>query len=289
VLYLARVWECSTVVEKDLFAQCLGASEGILARWGWSLLTAEELARRAEAHLMAIESAAPAGWQIQRRVIQHAVLRLYGRELYQACGHPDGAMQERAFSELWAYLYPIAFYRTRDTALAQDATQQTLLTVWEKRTRCRDPHSFLNWATMILINQVRGIFRQASMVVPGEEEEAVEGQTPRREWREVPMADLWGNDRDREFELKEEVRPDRALLRRESQARLVTALEKALRSPQQRRVIIGLFIEEKGLLELAQELGITPANVYTLKSRALARLRRRQDFLEVLADLAEER
>lgn len=103
------------------------------------------------------------------------------------------------------------------------------------------------------------------------------------------MAELGGDERDSEFELKEEAGPDRALLRRESQARLVTALERTLRSSQQRRVIIGLFIEEKGVLELAQELDTTPTNVYALKSRALARLRGDQDFMETLADLVRER
>jgi len=250
------------------------------------------------------EPTAPAGFVIQWSVIRHTALRLYGHELYQACGHQDGTIQERAFTELWAYLYPIALHRAEDAALAQDATQQTLLTVWERLTQCRTPHSFLNWATMIVINQVRAVFRRASMVVPGQgESEAVEGEAPRRQWREVLMADLRGNDRDGErdseqvwsetfahrgFELKEEAGPDRALLRRESQARLVAALERTLRSPRQRRVIIGLFVEEKGVLELAQELGITPANVYTLKSRALARLRGDQDFWETLADLVEE-
>jgi hypothetical protein len=107
------------VEEKDLFAQCLEASEGILARWGWRLLTAEELARRAQAHLMA-KFTAPAGFAIQRRVIQHTALRLYGSELYQACGHQDGAIRERAFTELWAYLYPIALYKAEDAALAQE-------------------------------------------------------------------------------------------------------------------------------------------------------------------------
>jgi len=285
VLYLGRVWGWSAVEEKDLFAQCLEASKRVLARWGWRLLTADELAHRVEAYLTGGEVVATSPW-----AIRHAALRLYGRELYQACGHRDGTIRERAFTELWAYLYPIALYKAEDAALAQDAAQQTLLTVWEKLAQCRDPHSFLNWATMIAINQVRAVFRQASILVPGQEErETVEGEAPRRQRREVPMAELRGDERDSEFELKEEVGPDRALLRRESQARLVTALERTLRSSQQRRVIIGLFIEEKGVLELARELDTTPTNVYALKSRALARLRERQDFLEVLADLAKER
>jgi RNA polymerase sigma factor (sigma-70 family) len=279
MLYLVRIWECSAVGKKDLFAQCLEASQGILARWGWGLLTVEELARRAEAHLTRGEVSVTLP-----RVIRHAALRLYGQELYQACGHQDGAIRERAFIELWAYLYPIALHRAEDAALAQDAAQQTLLTVWEKRTQCRDPHSFLSWATMIVINQVRGAFRRASVVVSGE------GEAPKRQRREVSMADLQSDERDDiEFELKEEAGPDRALLRRESQARLVAALERTLRSSQQRRVIIGLFIEEKGVLELAQELDTTPANVYTLKSRALARLKGDRDFMRTLAGLAEER
>jgi len=288
VLYLGRVWEWSAVEEKDLFAQCLEASKRILSRWGWRLLTVDELAHRVEAYLTRGEVAVTSP-----QVIQHATLRLYGCELYQACGHQDGAIREHAFTELWAYLYPIAFQRAEDAALAQDAAQQTLLAVWEKLTQCRDPHSFLNWATMIVINQVRGAFRQASMVVPGKGEgETVEGEAPRRQRREVLMTDLRSPDRDREreedeFELVEEVGPDQALLRRESQARLVAALERTLRSPQQRRVIIGLFVEEKGVLELARELDITPANVYTLKSRALARLKGDRDFMETLADLVE--
>jgi RNA polymerase sigma factor (sigma-70 family) len=287
VLYLAKVWECRAVGEKNLFAQCLEASQGILARWGWRLLAAEELAQRAEAHLMGSGRGAVTSLQI----IRHAALRLYGHELYQACGHQDVAIRERAFTELWNYLYPIALYRAEDAAMAQDATQETLLTVWEKRTQCRDPHSFLNWATMIVINQVRAVFRRVSMIAPGEgERQPGEDGAPRWQRREVLMADLRGDEQDSEredvqFELVEEAGPERALLRRESQAQLVAALERALRSPRQRRVIIGLFIEEKGVLELARELDTTPTNVYTLKSRALARLGRDRDFKETLADL----
>ena len=68
-------------------------------------------------------------------------------------------------------------------------------------------------------------------------------------------------------------------------ARVEQAIRRCLRSKQQQAVIIGLFLDQKGLKEVADLLGKKVENVYVLKSRALARLRECEEFLRVLEDL----
>jgi hypothetical protein len=63
---------------------------------------------------------------------------------------------------------------------------------------------------------------------------------------------------------------------------VVAAIGACLRSPQQRQVIVGLFLRGQAVLELAEALECTPENVYVLKSRAMDRLRRCPGLYEAL-------
>lgn len=72
---------------------------------------------------------------------------------------------------------------------------------------------------------------------------------------------------------------------KEMRVRIEAAIRRCLRSKRQQAVIIGLFLDLKGFKEVADTLGTTPQNVSVLKSRALERLRKCEEFLEVLEDL----
>jgi RNA polymerase sigma-70 factor (ECF subfamily) len=50
-------------------------------------------------------------------------------------------------------LYAIANRMLRDTALAEDAAQQSLVTIWRELPSLRDPERFDGWATRILVNE----------------------------------------------------------------------------------------------------------------------------------------
>ena len=62
------------------------------------------------------------------------------------------------------------------------------------------------------------------------------------------------------------------------------AIRRCLRSRQQREAIVRLFLEEQSVVQVADALGTTPANVWVLKSRALDRLRRCPDVSRLLAE-----
>lgn len=267
----------------DLAKQCYRASSVLLARFGWSLLSAEELARRAESGLSLL------GAGLGEEAIRRAVFREYCLEMYRACGDDGGVGQQLAFRELSAYLYPIVRRKTSDKELAREMTQQALVKVWHKLGQCKYPACFLYWAEMIVIRELLQEIRRQKTAVGGGEDEG-----KRRRWREVSLSDLQSDEEteddyrlERLLADKKEGGPMAAIVRRENEGRLVAALRRALCSEMQYRVVVGLFIEEKGLLELAEELGTRPTNIHTIKSRAISRLRDDVDFLETLADLLE--
>jgi RNA polymerase sigma-70 factor (ECF subfamily) len=50
-------------------------------------------------------------------------------------------------------LYAIANRILRDTGLAEDATQATLVTIWRELPTLRDPDRFVAWASRIVVNE----------------------------------------------------------------------------------------------------------------------------------------
>ncbi len=59
-------------------------------------------------------------------------------------------------------MHAIAFSVLRDRVLAQDATQQTLLTAWRDLQKLRDPDRFEAWACRILVRNCHAEARQAT-------------------------------------------------------------------------------------------------------------------------------
>lgn len=63
-------------------------------------------------------------------------------------------------------LHAIAFSVLRDRALAQDATQQTLLTAWRDLQQLRDPDRFEAWTCRILVRNCHAEARRATRWLP---------------------------------------------------------------------------------------------------------------------------
>lgn len=88
------------------------------------------------------------------------------RELVvRAQGGDRGAFTALA-TDLYGRLHGIAYTILRDQHLAEDATQQSMLTMWRELPRLRDPDRFEGWAHRILINTCNREGRRARRLLP---------------------------------------------------------------------------------------------------------------------------
>jgi RNA polymerase sigma-70 factor (ECF subfamily) len=200
----------------------------------------------------------------ERTAIQRAVMRHYCVILHAACAESNTSRQRRAFVELWNYLFPIALYKTHDAALAQDLAQQSLEKIWKHWVQCKDPASFLGYVRMVLINEIRDWFRKNNRATLEPIDEIVEIGTN-------PVSVQSGTEAER---------AENDDLRRQ----LLDVIEKCLKDPRQRAIIIESFLNECGYKEIAEMLDITVGNVHVLRHRALQTLRKCQVFIESLGD-----
>ena len=274
-------------MEEELREQCRRGVRRVLAKRGWELV--ENEAAFIEEVLAEVQFRIQNSRRSLEKIIGDATSNRYGYLWHAACGAEGTLRQRRAFTELLRYLYPIALYRAKyDQYLAEESTQEALISVWQHLDQVKDPGSFARWAGTIVSRQVKAKFREQARKVVEEESGEVTWQ-----FKEILVTDLWvhrgvegtgtamrgiGN----RPELPANQGPK---MTKEMRARIEAALRRCLRSKRQQAVIIGLFLDEKGFKEVADALGTTLQNVSVLKSRALKRLRECEDFLEVLEDL----
>jgi RNA polymerase sigma-70 factor (ECF subfamily) len=74
------------------------------------------------------------------------------RRLVERAVHGDEEAFDQLVGRIGDSLYSVARRILRDTALAQDATQQALLAVWRNLPQLRDPDRFEAWAYRLLVN-----------------------------------------------------------------------------------------------------------------------------------------
>ncbi len=250
-----------------------------LQRRGWTLVSPEELLPRVIEELRARFSDVGA---IPSNAIQRATVRCYARALFDACGKDATQAQQRAFEELWDYLYPRAVYRLHDANAAQDATQQTLVKIFQKRAMCRDTGNFLRWGEQILVREIIERFR-----------EQYERRLTERGIEYVPheigFEDL-GENVNGESKQSEETLADpkqdtpEAAFTEPMRDALVAALRACLKNERQVHVIVGLFIEDKSFLEVAEQLQTSPLNVQVIRTRALKKLRECTEMQRLIED-----
>lgn len=261
---------------KDSFHQldqlCEQAQE-LLGRYQWSLVDAYELADRA-AELLSCSDGHPSA--------AHACLQAYAAELHRVIQGDDRELLEQAFTELWHYLWPVARNKV-GAKRADEFAQRALVIVWEKRTKCRRPASFFNWATIILINEIRQDYRNRTRPTDAAETKET---GKKRAAREITMTDLVEQDDEREaFRATGIGQVEDELLREEALQQLLQALHDALPGANQVAVIVALFLEERNPAEIAAEMNCTVQYVYVQKSRAMKRLRGDPAVIAALQDL----
>ena len=201
----------------------------------------------------------------ERTAIQRAAVRHYCVILHAACAGPITSRQQRAFTELWNYLFPIVLYKTHDAALAQDLAQQSLEKIWKHLTQCKDPASFLGWASMILVNEIRDWFRKNKHAT-------------------LDPIDVIDETEPNQVSVKSEGTETERVENDDLRRQLLDVIEKCLKDPRQRVILIESFLNERGYKEIAEMLGITIGNVHVLRHRALQTLRKCLVFIESLGD-----
>jgi RNA polymerase sigma-70 factor (ECF subfamily) len=84
----------------------------------------------------------------------------------QAQGGDEGAFASLAVAA-GDRLHAVAFRILRDTALAEDATQQALLTIWRDLPQLRDPARFDAWSYWLLVRACYAEARRIRNYSPG--------------------------------------------------------------------------------------------------------------------------
>jgi RNA polymerase sigma-70 factor, ECF subfamily len=82
------------------------------------------------------------------------------RKLVERAMHGDEEAFDMLIGRIGDGLHSVARRILRDTALADDATQQALLDAWRNLPRLRDPDRFEAWAYRLLVNACHGEARR---------------------------------------------------------------------------------------------------------------------------------
>ena len=173
------------------------------------------------------------------------------------------APSDEDFQQHQPYLLRYALLQLRDSALAQDVVQDTLLAAIEGRARYAAKSSVKTWLTGIMKHKIIDVIRRRSREEAPNSADADAGSEVVENsfqsdghWREMPAR--WGN-------------PEQALDNRqfweifESCSRLLP--ERTARAFLLREVM------ELNTEEICQELAITPTNLWVMLHRARVALR----------------
>lgn len=214
------------------------------------------------------------------RIVKRAVITCYCRRLYEACRAHRTLRQQRAWEELSAYLLIIAqLQMPNDPGQAQECAQQALLNLWRQfrnpQWNMKRPGALLHYAEQTLLREVWRFWEQEK--IRGDKEKPLEKQG--RKLEEETRADT--------VERSIPGRPPSDLVGEDHQ-RVIAAIRACPRSERQRAVIIETFLNDRSVLEIAEQLDTSPENVYVLRSRALKRLRECPELLETLMDVLRD-
>ena len=216
--------------------------------------------------------------------------------LYARCRQEGTAAQATAFQELGVYLYRVAFHLVRGRPelhdLAEECTQEALLTIWRSLDTCQQPESFLSWATRIVINKLRDEFRRLGLAGATAAEGTAAPPPPRR--RRVPLAQLESLSANEETPLLDllvgqEVTAAERYAQAETRHLLLQGIARHPDlSAASKLVLLRGFLEDRDDGDLAGDLHTSRSNVHTIRCRDLAALRRDAAFVQKLREYLGE-
>ncbi len=254
---------------------CHSIALALLAHRGWLLGDQVALARSICLEL--------ADMNAPKMVIERATIRHYCRILYAACGDRNSSQQRRAFTELWTALFSLAKQKvTRDPDLAEDLAQQALAKTFKNLGKCKDPGSFLNFAALILINEIRDYYRKTFRN---------RGKLGEENWVKIEVSESELSEFGSEYNFAHSRagadEPGEAdvghRLDGESRKEFHATLRRCVENQKHRRVLEEL-LKDRGYKEIAESLAMSVGNVYVCRNRAIQALRKCQAFLRFLEE-----
>jgi DNA-directed RNA polymerase specialized sigma24 family protein len=199
------------------------------------------------------------------------------RLLYDECCSDDRHVRNAAYQQVGEYLLRMADARLRTRPylkhLAQEATQQALMTIWQKLQEGRGPQEpqwFLSWCGSIvihkLLDELRKLGRPAAELLADEDEE---GATLLM----IPDSTA--------------IAPEHHMIESESNRELMELIQDhpALRPDYKTVLLNGYFLDQDDS-ELAHNLGLATASIRVLRFRGLQQLRSDGEFMAKLEQLA---
>ncbi len=232
------------------------AVRALIERYDWALLSEDDLVALVLG--AAQPEALPAGLMKQ-------AMHQYTIVLYQACRQTrDPHRRERAYHELFRYLFRAAYNRWPD--LAEDVTQRALVLVYEQIDRCRHPGAFLAFALYKLQHALQQERRARGKDLTG-----------------------WTEETDRSSAEKDRAAFQSPLGQKERLQTLVEAIQR-LPDERQRKAILLRFLGGLSDKEISAHLGVTVSNVRVLRHRGIALLRdnkQLRDYFEVARRTAD--
>ena len=230
------------------------AVRALIERYDWALLSEDDLVALVLSAAQPEASPADLGKQAMHQ---------YTLVLYQACRQTrDPHRRERAYHELFRYLFRAAYNRWPD--LAEDVTQRALVLVYEQIDRCRHPGAFLAFA----LYKLQHAFQQ-------------ERRARGRDWSEEDTSQRGTEREQAEFQSH--------LGEKEWLQMLVEAIQR-LPDERQQKAILLKFLGGLSDKEISALLGVTVNNVRVLRHRGIARLRDNEqlrDYFEVARRTAD--
>jgi RNA polymerase sigma factor (sigma-70 family) len=230
-------------IESDrakLLRECQAAVDGLLSQRGWQLLGRDEWAQRVLNLVLSGRLAEP----------QRAAVYVYSLALHTACSGAEGRQRQNlGYDELFRYLYDGA--RRRYPEVAEDVTQQAIEHVFRLFAHCHTTGAFLAFAFQQLLDAARSIRRQ--------DLRAGLATTPA------------GHVNGRQADLAAQVIADELHARFEQLS--VEFLRKHPRAKQQLIALRLKYIDGLDEVAISRRLGKSVGSVYTLRARAVAKLR----------------
>jgi RNA polymerase sigma factor (sigma-70 family) len=242
-----------------LLRACLAVVDRLAATWGWQLLGRTTWAQQAADLVQAGIAADPS----------HAAMFVYSRVLHTACSGAEGrARQELAYTELFHFLFESA--RRRYPAIAEDVTQRASERVFALFARCRTPGAFLAFALQQLMDSARKVRRQSE---PGGVAYAAATAAEPGSLDSLP---------DPQPELATQMIA--AELRARFEQLSIEFLRKHPRASQQIAALRLKYIDGLDEASIGRLLGKSTGSVYTLRARAVEKLRAEPEWRALAAD-----
>jgi len=241
----------------------------VLARRRWGLVQDKEafMAEVLQDVQRRLREQARQSRRPREKIIEDATINRYGHIWHAACAESGTPRQEQAFKELHKQLYSVAYrvvHKNQD--LAEESAQEALLIIYKKLSQVNDPGTFLSWMNVIVRRKAIEILKR---------------ENKRPEISEIDITGPDGSDK-KGSTIERVIEPDgpRRIEREDIRASFREVIKRCLKgSKEGAKVIIRLFLEQRSVKQVADELDKKPSNIHTIKHRAQNSLRKCKDFV----------